>query len=77
MKRIAALVLGLAACSAPDTGVALSAEPPRSNEFQGASERIHVPVETYTLPNGMTVVLHEDHSLPKVVINTSNEKHST
>jgi predicted Zn-dependent peptidase len=27
-------------------------------------------VETMTLPNGMTVVLYEDHSLPKVVVNT-------
>lgn len=29
-----------------------------------------VKVEKYTLPNGMTVILHEDHSLPTVVINT-------
>lgn len=26
--------------------------------------------ETYTLPNGLTVILHEDHRLPQVVINT-------
>ena len=29
-----------------------------------------VAVETYTLPNGLTVILHEDHSLPEVTINT-------
>jgi zinc protease len=29
-----------------------------------------VKVEKYTLPNGMTVILHEDHALPTVVINT-------
>ena len=29
-----------------------------------------VQVETYTLPNGLTVILHEDHSLPRVTINT-------
>ncbi len=29
-----------------------------------------VQVETYTLPNGLTVTLHEDHSLPRVTINT-------
>jgi predicted Zn-dependent peptidase len=28
-----------------------------------------VPVETYTLANGMTVILHEDHTLPRVSIN--------
>ncbi|HEX2839343.1 MAG TPA: pitrilysin family protein [Phycisphaerales bacterium] len=26
--------------------------------------------EKYTLPNGMTVILHEDHSLPRATINT-------
>jgi len=29
-----------------------------------------VPVTTYTLPNGLTVILHEDHTLPQVTINT-------
>ena len=29
-----------------------------------------VAYEKYTLPNGMKVILHEDHSLPVVVINT-------
>lgn len=31
---------------------------------------VEVQVETYTLPNGLTVTLHEDHSLPRVTINT-------
>ncbi len=31
---------------------------------------LEVQVETYTLPNGLTVTLHEDHSLPRVTINT-------
>jgi len=29
-----------------------------------------VAVETYTLPNGLTIILHEDHKLPQVTINT-------
>ncbi len=29
-----------------------------------------VKTETYTLPNGLVVILHEDHSLPQVTINT-------
>src|SRR5687768_12639873 len=29
-----------------------------------------VEVEKYTLPNGMKVILHEDHSLPLATINT-------
>ena len=28
-----------------------------------------VPTETYTLPNGLFVMLHEDHSLPQVALN--------
>ena len=34
------------------------------------SEVRPLSLQTFTLPNGMTVVLHEDHALPKVVINT-------
>ncbi|MCA9493001.1 MAG: insulinase family protein, partial [Myxococcales bacterium] len=29
-----------------------------------------LPFEQYTLDNGLTVVLHEDHALPQVVVNT-------
>jgi predicted Zn-dependent peptidase len=35
-----------------------------------AAPCLAVDVETYTLPNGLTVTLHEDHTLPQVVINT-------
>ncbi len=31
---------------------------------------LEVPYELYTLPNGMTVILHEDHTLPQVTVNT-------
>ncbi len=30
---------------------------------------VEVKNETYTLPNGLTVILHEDHRLPQVVVN--------
>src|SRR5688572_20094520 len=30
---------------------------------------LSVPFERYTLPNGMKVILHEDHRLPQVVVN--------
>jgi zinc protease len=30
---------------------------------------IEIPHETYQLDNGLTVILHEDHSLPQVVVN--------
>ena len=30
---------------------------------------ISVPYQTFTLPNGLTVILHEDHSVPVVSVN--------
>ncbi len=34
-----------------------------------ASDAIRVPFETYTLPNGLTVILSPDHSTPTVAVN--------
>jgi zinc protease len=36
----------------------------------GAARAQEIGYEKYQLPNGMTVILHEDHSLPSVSINT-------
>ncbi|MBM4132033.1 insulinase family protein, partial [bacterium] len=36
----------------------------------GGSMATPLSVETYTLPNGLTVILHEDHAQPMVTINT-------
>lgn len=40
--------------------------------FASASQALHAAFdcEKYQLPNGMTVILHEDHALPIAVINT-------
>ncbi len=35
----------------------------------GAAQETDLALETYTLPNGLTVILHEDHTLPQVTIN--------
>ena len=34
-----------------------------------AAQTLSVPAETFTLPNGLTVVVHEDHSSPLVAVN--------
>ena len=34
-----------------------------------AASPLSIPLERYTLPNGLTVILHEDHSLPTVTVN--------
>jgi predicted Zn-dependent peptidase len=36
----------------------------------GGSMAAPLSIETYTLPNGLTVILHEDHAQPMVTINT-------
>src|SRR5437660_10466326 len=33
-------------------------------------QALHVPYQTFTLPNGLQVILHEDHSVPVVAVNT-------
>src|SRR5205823_2704846 len=34
-----------------------------------SSQALHVPYQTFTLPNGLQVLLHEDHSVPLVSVN--------
>src|SRR5260221_12585314 len=36
-----------------------------------AFAQVAIPFAKSTLPNGMTVILHEDHSVPTVVVNVS------
>jgi len=35
-----------------------------------AGAQLSIPYSEYTLPNGLTVILHEDHTLPSVSVNT-------
>jgi zinc protease len=36
---------------------------------QQTATTLSVPYTSFTLPNGLTVILHEDHSVPKVAVN--------
>ncbi len=45
----------------------LAALPPVAS---AAAAKLRVPYTTFTLPNGLQVILHEDHSLPIVSVNT-------
>ena len=68
-RRHLLFTLGLASClaTAPLTA-------------QQAGPKLSVPYQTFTLPNGLTVILHEDHSVPVVSVNvwyragSANEK---
>ena len=46
--------------------VALAAAPP----VRLAAQALHVPYQTFTLANGLKVIMHEDHSVPIVSVNT-------
>jgi zinc protease len=57
------LLIGLALGLAGLVGVSTAAE-------QAAPSRaLSVPYTIFTLPNGLTVILHEDHSVPQVAVN--------
>ena len=55
---LAGVALGLAAVVAIPTTVSVQ-----------APLKLTVPYTMFTLPNGLTVILHEDHSVPKVAVN--------
>jgi zinc protease len=63
MRRIAPslLLLVLLTCRA-------AAQRP-AEATQGSSGTIKIPFETYTLPNGLTVILSPEHSTPTVAVN--------
>lgn len=56
---LVALFAWNAACAADEPAIAESRKP----------EIPALKVETYTLPNGLTVILHEDHKTPVVSVN--------
>ncbi|MEZ5358509.1 MAG: pitrilysin family protein [Candidatus Zixiibacteriota bacterium] len=37
--------------------------------FTAAEDELSIPFEKYTLPNGLEVILHEDHSIPMISVN--------
>jgi zinc protease len=61
-KRFAQLaILALVCCAAVQ-------KPPAGGAGAG-SDSIRIPYESYTLPNGLTVILSADHSTPTVAVN--------
>jgi zinc protease len=57
--------VALAACVVLASGAAAQ-QPPSPG---GGSDTIRIPFETYTLPNGLTVILSQDHATPTVAVN--------
>lgn len=61
--------LTLLLCAADPATTPTSANPGPFPPPAPASGALSVPFERYTLPNGLTVILHEDHHLPSVTVN--------
>ncbi len=49
--------------------VALTLSLPPVAAQQAQTPRVSAPYEMFTLPNGLTVILHEDHTVPMVSVN--------
>src|SRR5947208_591313 len=67
----ASFILALALTTAVSAQTAQSTDGPTTS--RGASmapSRIELPYTDFTLPNGLHVILHEDHSVPMVTVNT-------
>ncbi|MBK8254015.1 MAG: insulinase family protein [Polyangiaceae bacterium] len=48
---------------------AMAGDPPPAASAP-AQQKLNIAFTKYTLPNGLTVILHEDHALPMVAVNT-------
>jgi len=58
------LAMAMAAVLILPTAAQQAAAPPA-----GAAPKLSVPYTKFTLANGLTVILHEDHSVPQVAVN--------
>jgi Predicted Zn-dependent peptidases len=66
-KRISlALLAALIACAPP-----AQAQPKLVEKIKKEGNKIVIPYEKYVLPNGLTVVIHEDHSDPLVHVDVT------
>ena len=62
VRRLPWITLAALAC------LAATQQPPAAAP-PAASDAIRIPFERYTLPNGLTVILSEDHTTPTVAVN--------
>jgi zinc protease len=66
MKKISVLACLLFAFT-----VALQAQPKLIEKISKQGNEVVIPYEKYVLPNGLTVVIHEDHSDPAVYVDVT------
>jgi len=68
MKRAARSLLALTACTALGMGAAAQEKKAAKGGSTMAAAAFQVPVEYYKLPNGLRVVLSQDHTAPTVCV---------
>lgn len=69
---LAALVCLVGLGAAPSPGVEASPAQP-AQAAPAAAPDLEIPFTTFTLDNGLKVILHEDHTVPLVAVNLSYE----
>ena len=62
---------GLAICLAPAIAIGQDAPKPKPTPVSKRAHAISIPFEKYTLPNGLTVILSQDKSVPSVAVNVA------
>jgi len=67
-SRLSAIAIALAVTLA-SASAQLVGRSPGAGRQAAAPARLSVPVTMFTLANGLTVILHEDHSVPVVAVN--------
>ena len=68
MKRKLSLLTVLAIL----TAVVVNAQAKLVEKVTRKGDELVIPYEKYVLPNGLTVIVHEDHSDPVAMTSTSN-----
>ena len=68
MKSLSIAILAGFALAAPLSALA-EAPPPAAQPTR--EQQLHIPFEKYKLPNGLEVILAQDHRLPVVAVNIS------
>src|SRR3954469_22090504 len=69
MKRSSLRVHWLVALSLIAASPVAAQQAPKPGAAKASTSSINIPYEKYTLPNGLTVILSEDHSTPMLAVN--------
>src|SRR5512146_2093313 len=64
------LCVGISACTSVAINNATIRQAPVDSSKAPSLAQLDIPYEKHVLPNGLTVIIHEDHKAPIVAVNT-------